>query len=74
MTTKEKPGDVVANTGHGEKQMGKSDFIPQSITLRFKRQVIKILLPYAATILTSLPYNNWASRFLDRLVWISEAT
>jgi len=34
--------------------------------------IIKFSLPWIATIITSLPYNDRTSRFLDRLQVLSE--
>jgi hypothetical protein len=45
----------------------------QSILAKAKRKAVIFLLPWIATMVTSFPYNNRASRFLDHLVSMAEA-
>ena len=69
---KEMPGGFGGETGQDRKQGGKPELIQLCLMSKIKSQVIKTLLPWIASIITSLPYNNRTSRFLDRLIWISE--
>jgi hypothetical protein len=44
----------------------------KNILLKIKKNSIAFLLPWIATIVTAVPYNDRASRFLDRLVCKAE--
>jgi hypothetical protein len=45
----------------------------KKVLLKAKKKIAIFLLPWIATIITVFPYNEQASRFLDRLILISEA-
>jgi hypothetical protein len=67
--TKKKFGSFGSDTGLVE-----NEFVSiNRNTKRFKRQFIKVMLPWIATIITSFPYNNRALRFIDQLILMSEA-
>lgn len=46
--------------------------IDRKMTKRLLNKLVKMLLPWVATVVTALPHTTTTSRFLDRLIVWSE--
>lgn len=54
---------------YNNKSIGKIN----SALFKIRQSIIKFFLPWTASVITFFPYNDRSSRFLDRLVVLSEA-
>lgn len=54
-----------------QKRISHKSFLSRSFTV--KRRLAAFVLPWIADVLTKLRYTNLRSKFLDRLIFLSES-
>ncbi|MFA5904635.1 MAG: hypothetical protein WC836_11935 [Desulfobacula sp.] len=67
MLKTKRPVSFGGDTGQMEKTGGEPDLIHKCLISGLKNQAVKFALPWIATVITALPYNQKRSLFLDRL-------